>query len=177
MRARLLALAMLASPLAAGAAQEFGASWVQLGALSYHADRTQQYNENNPGLGFEYRLDGSSLLAVGRYKNSFFGTSKYVLWGWTPLDIGAITFVGMRIPSVRIGVMLGAVDGYRRSSGHFAPALLPLLSFEGRELGVNISALPNIGDIKGGVAIQFKAKFERDPGNRLSLVGTRAPEP
>jgi hypothetical protein len=147
-------------------AQENGDTWVHLGALSYHANRDKQYNENNGGLGVEYRFNHAHSLMIGRYDNSYFHRSNYALWGWTPIEVEYVNLMVVRIPRARFGFLIGGVDGYERNNGHFAPVLLPVLSLEWRQFGVNLSAFPSVAGVDGGMAIQFKARFEEHSGRR-----------
>jgi hypothetical protein len=61
---------------------------------------------------------------------------------------------------VSAGIAIAAIDGYPtyRDGGWFL-ALLPLLSIEGRRIGINFSIIPTIKDrIDGAVAVQIKLR-------------------
>ena len=93
-------------------------------------------------------------LIGGSYINSNRARTHYGAYEWRPLhwqvaglDVGA-------------GVALGAFDGYPnyRNGGWFV-APLPLLSVEGRYVGVNLSVIPTIRNrLDGALAVQIKLR-------------------
>lgn len=59
------------------------------------------YNEKNMGLAIGWRRPNTWVM-VGRYKNSFFGYSRF-LWSGVGVNVGGYQF----------GIFAGAVDGYQ----------------------------------------------------------------
>jgi hypothetical protein len=147
--------AIAAAPSPAGES----AVWLNLGALSYHPNRDRHYNERNVGFGVEYQFNARHAIAAGRYKNSYYETSNFAYYAWTPLAFGDVNLGVLRVPSLRIGMLAGAVDGYRRNSGRMAPIALPIAMFEWRHVGVNVTAFPHVGSIDGGIAAELKLRF------------------
>lgn len=134
-------------------AQESRASklWVTPGAVSYHLNRDKGYNEVNYGIGLEYRAGTDFSLALGQYKNSIGRTSHYALVGYTPWHPAS---------NVRVGALVGVVDGYQVHGGQIMPALIPVVAIEFRHVGVNISVVPPFRDkVDGALAVQFKFRF------------------
>jgi hypothetical protein len=155
----LVALAIGAQSLAAPVSGAESAVWFNVGALSYHPNRDKQYNERNVGFGMEYQFNARHALAAGRYKNSYYETSNFAYYAWTPLEFTNANLGILRVPSVRIGVLAGAVDGYRRNSGRLAPVALPIAMLEWRHVGVNLTAIPHVGNVDGGIAAELKVRF------------------
>lgn len=145
----LFLIAVVATP-AYGAETEPSRLWATPGAISYHFDRGQGYNERNLGVGFEYRMTNNTTLALGQYQNSVERLSRYALLGYTPWH---------PTERIKVGVMVGVASGYR-DKGKLSPVLLPVLAIEFRHIGINLSFVPPIKDKVGGaVAIQFKFRF------------------
>lgn len=125
--------------------------WVTPGAVSYHLNRSKNYNEVNTGFGVEYRASEDFSLALGQYKNSVDLTSWYALVGYTPFRLS---------DTVRAGVLFGAVNGYHANNGRFLPALIPVIAIEFRHVGANISFVPPFKDkTEGAIALQLKFRF------------------
>jgi len=160
----------------------FGASsvahadtWVSLGGVSHHFERSTPHNEENYGIGLEQDTSVAHLrLIVGEYKNSFWRESFYAGFSYTPLSLGP----------VRFGLMGAALTGYgnmtceTHQSGPTATASpmtttttscayhervraygVPFAQIEGERFGVNMLAAPPIAGKGGVVAVQFKVKF------------------
>jgi hypothetical protein len=123
------------------------------GLRSYHTDRSAGYNEDNRGFGAEYDVSPIVKLATGAFRNSIDKTSDYLgaaLLG-TPFS---------SLPELRAGTLLGAINGYPdMRHGSWFPMAIPMLSYEGKNFGTNVMALPKIGDISPVIAAQMKFRF------------------
>jgi len=123
------------------------------GLQSYHTDRAAGYNENNTGLGAEYDISPRAKIAAGLFRNSVDRESRYLgmaLLG-RPLD---------SIEGLRAGLMAGAINGYPdMRGGGFFPMLAPMMSYEGKNVGLNVMGLPKVGNISPVVAAQMKVRF------------------
>ena len=125
--------------------------WVSGMATSYHADRSANYNESNPGVGLEIDPEDSSLKYVlNVYKNSFGNVSVLVAAAWTPVKLGAF----------KAGVVGGAVSGYPLYHEKFGPVAALLVTYEGEKYGVNLITIPQLREKATSVAtLQVKIKF------------------
>ncbi|MGA8050890.1 MAG: hypothetical protein WCA09_12025 [Burkholderiales bacterium] len=121
---------------------------------SFHFDRSKDLRNANPGLGVEVTLAPEHVVMGGTFINSRDARSHYAAYAWRPLqgrwaglDVGA-------------GVILAAMDGYPtyREGGWFV-APLPVVSLEGRYLGVNLSVIPTLSNrIDGAFVVQLKLR-------------------
>lgn len=139
-----LLLAAGALPAAAGELPEV---WFTPGLLSHHFQQDRGFREVNYGPGAEVVLDTRHDLLAGGYRNSDDDHSHYAALYWHPLQWGP----------VGAGVVVGAFDGYRamRDGGWF-PAALPMVSLRYGRVGVNLTAIPSIGErLHGALAAQF----------------------
>lgn len=78
---------LLAFSLAAHAADALPPRWsLDINAASVHTEAwaRKKLNQDNPGLGVEYRFDNDWSAAGGIYRNSYRRTSVYALCAWTP---------------------------------------------------------------------------------------------
>lgn len=127
--------------------------WLSPGLSSYHADRGPKYNENNSGLGAEYDLSPRAKVAAGMFRNSVDRDSRYLgmaLLG-QPLD---------SVEGLRAGLLAGGINGYpAMRQGGFFPMIAPMLSYEGKNVGLNVLGLPKVGNISPVVAAQMKVRF------------------
>jgi len=130
--------------------------WVTLGGLSKHdgkrLDNGQDYNEINPGLGYEYPLDQNWSISAGVFHNSFSKPSFYVA-GFRQL-FGTETY--------RFGVSGGLFTGYAIST--IVPNLMPTFMYERERWGLNFFYSPSLR--RGGeritnntLIVQLKVKF------------------
>lgn len=123
--------------------------WLNLGGLSRHFSRAAGFNENNLGLGAEYRTSPEVSYMAGAYYNSVRKTTSYLAVNWQPLSFG----------DLRVGAAVGVMNGYpSQSKGGAFFAALPLASWEGKRFGINFGLIPSVGDIAGAVIVQFKVK-------------------
>ena len=145
----LLALLLCAS----GAQADFNSSrlWVNAGFYSAHFDTDKGLRNANPGLGVEYKLDDTWSATAGRFINSDNAHSNYIGAYYQPW-----TFAG-----ARWGVVGGAFNGYPKAyNGGWFPAVLPVATWEGKRLGLNLALVPPLKDrLYGAVSFQFKVRL------------------
>lgn len=125
--------------------------WLNAGMYSYHFRHDKDLNDENFGLGIEYRYTAANALTAGFFRNSDRETSSYLGWYWQPIQLGP----------ARLGAVLGALDGYpRMRDGGWFPALIPALSAESGKLGVNVFVIPGYQDrLYGAVSVQVKLRL------------------
>jgi hypothetical protein len=147
MKNLLTALIVMAAPAA------WADLWVNPGFYSYHFQRDKGFNNVNTGLGFETTLTEKYALTAGVFENSDRETSRYV-------GVYAMPF---KIAGFKAGAAIGAFDGYpKMRNGGWFPAAIPTVAFEGRQLGLNVSFIPTIGDRLHG-ALTFQVKYNLLP--------------
>ena len=130
--------------------------WISPGMVSFHFERNMGFNESNPGFGLEYSLNKDWSLAAGRFKNSEYNQSNYVTVAYQPLD-----FFGFKL-----GLAGGVMDGYSGPNNKYDkkpfPVLLPVMSYEHKNFGVNILWVPQVkteaATIYSAIGVQFKIK-------------------
>lgn len=137
-----------------------GEFWGSVMFGSYHTDRQTNYNEVNPGVGVEYKLDvvDNVRLLADRYKNSYSRASNFFGAAWTPLNMG----------DVHVGIAAGTVSGYKLYDYGYGPVAAGYVTWEGSKYGehrygVNLLILPPT-NVKGDpptwvFALQAKMKF------------------
>src|SRR5439155_1496549 len=114
---------------------------------SYHTDRSVKHNERNFGLGLEHDVSDNVRVIGGFYKNSDWRETVYAAIAWTPVRFGP----------VRFGGLAGVATGYDHP---ITPAAALLLQVEGKDIGLNLMAIPRISPDKPGViGLQLKARF------------------
>jgi len=125
--------------------------WLNTGFYSYHFQRDQGLDDHNWGVGLEYRYSSVNSVTAGRFHNSDLQMSDYVAWFWQPYAWGPL----------RLGGLLGAIDGYpKATNGAWFPMLLPVASLEYQRVGINLTIIPSFQDrLHGSISIQFKFKL------------------
>lgn len=124
--------------------------WLNLGFYSYHFQRNAGLDENNFGLGGEYRFSTTSSFTLGTYENSQSETSRYAGWYWEPIGSGPVKF----------GAFAGAVDGYPVRDGCWFIAIVPAASIEYGYFGANFLLIPSYKDeINGSISLQLKLRL------------------
>lgn len=142
-RATLLAIAF---GLGAGVAvPATAADWLTLSGLSYHFQKRQHWRQVNPGAGFERDMAdqgyGPWAVSAGYLRNSYDKHSIYAGVRWTPLSAGPFRF----------GLYGLAASGYP------SPVLLlPVVTLEGRDVGANLIAVPNLPGYSGYLGLQLR---------------------
>jgi len=137
---RLLAMLLLASIPA------WADTWITFGGVSDHFCHGCGLNNVNPGLGIEYDRTDHTKIIAGSYLNSYNRTTVYAGAAYQPIQYGPARF--------------GIVGGVATNYGLKVPVIAaPVVSVEYRDVGVNILAVPSIGNYSGLVTINFKIKF------------------
>ena len=127
--------------------------WINAGFYSAHFDTNKGLRNANPGLGIEYSLDDTWRLTAGRFINSDNANSNYLGAYYQPWHIG----------DIKLGVVGGAFNGYPKAfNGGWFPAVLPVATWEGRQLGLNVTFVPPMKDrLYGAVSFQLKYRFSQ----------------
>jgi hypothetical protein len=122
--------------------------WLNPGFYSYHFQKDKGLNNNNFGLGGEYRYSTVSSVTLGVFDNSDRQTSRYIGWYWQPLESGP----------VRFGAVVGAIDGYPNMlNGGWFIAVIPAASIEYKNIGANLMFVPSYKDrLYGAISLQLK---------------------
>lgn len=125
--------------------------WINPGMYSYHFQKDQNLNNNNWGIGLEYRFNTVASATVGNFKNSDNGHSSYVGVYYQPIAIGPI----------KLGVVAGGFNGYQSTNnGGWFPAVLPAITVEEGRFGANVFFIPTVGDkVHGAISFQLKVKL------------------
>jgi len=126
------------------------ALWVNPGLYSVHF-QDGDYNDENWGLGLEYRLTKDWSVSAGSFKNSDWETSHYFSFYWQPWMLGPI----------KLGATLGALDGYPNyKDGDWFFAVIPAATYEGKRVGLNVLLVPSYKDrLHGAISFQFKFRL------------------
>jgi hypothetical protein len=124
--------------------------WINPGFYSYHFDTEKNLNNNNFGLGVEYRYSTVNSIAAGRFNNSDRKISYFAGWSWQPLALGP----------VRLGGVVGIINGYpKANNGDWFPFILPVASYEYKRVGISVTLTPTYKDIiYGSLTVQLKLK-------------------
>ncbi|RJP65162.1 MAG: hypothetical protein C4535_15815 [Comamonadaceae bacterium] len=126
-----------------------GEVWLNVGGFSRHFSRGKGYNENNLGLGAEYRTSPEVSYMAGAYYNSVRKTTSYAAVNWQPWQVGPF----------KLGATVGVMDGYPSlADGGTFFAAVPMATWEGKRYGVNIGLIPSVGKVDGAVIVQFKLR-------------------
>ncbi|MFW2354385.1 hypothetical protein [Hydrogenophaga sp.] len=123
--------------------------WLNVGGFSRHFHRDAGYNENNLGIGIEYRTSPEISYMAGSYYNSVRKNTAYAAVNWQPWTVGPF----------KLGAAVGLMNGYpaMNRGGHFFAAL-PMATYEGERFGLNIGLIPSIKNVDGAVIVQFKLR-------------------
>ncbi len=124
--------------------------WLNPGAYSYHFQKDKGFDNNNYGLGGEYRYSTTSSVMLGVFHNSDRDTSHYIVWHWQPLEFGP----------VHLGAVAGVIDGYPQMlDGGWFPVVIPMLSVEYRYIGANLLLVPSYQNrLHGAISLQLKLR-------------------
>ena len=123
--------------------------WLNVGGFSRHFHRDAGYNENNLGIGIEYRTSPELSYMAGSYYNSVRKNTAYAAVNWQPWMVGPF----------KLGAAVGLMNGYpaMNRGGHFFAAL-PMATYEGERFGLNVGLIPSIKNVDGAVIVQFKLR-------------------
>jgi hypothetical protein len=146
-----LCIAVL-GPCAAHAETNLSKIWVNAGFYSAHFDTQKELRNANPGFGIEYSLDNSWSLTAGRFINSDNAHSTYMGAYYQPWQFG----------EWKLGVVGGAFNGYPKAfNGGWFPAVLPVASWEAKNVGINVMLVPPLKDrLYGALSFQLKYRFD-----------------
>jgi hypothetical protein len=135
----------------AQAQSELSKVWFNAGFYSAHFDTNKGLRNPNPGFGIEYKLSDDLSLTAGGFTNSDNAHSNY---------LGAY-FQPWRLGGVKLGVVGGAFNGYPKAlNGGWFPAVLPVASWESKNIGMNVMLVPPLKDrLYGAVSFQLKYRF------------------
>ena len=145
----LLALVLLACAPLAHAEFEANRLWLNAGFYSAHFDTNKGLRNANPGLGFEYKVDDTWSATAGRFINSDNAHSSYIGAYYQPWTLAG----------AKLGVVGGAFNGYPKAfNGGWFPAVIPVATWEGQHVGLNVALVPPLKDRLYG-AVSFQLKF------------------
>ncbi len=121
--------------------------WLNPGAYSYHFQREKGLNNNNYGLGAEYRYSTVGSVMIGGFHNSYRYTSHYVVWHWQPLAFGPFRF----------GAVAGGIDGYPKMlDGGWFFAVIPTVGIAYKNFGASLFVVPSYQNrLYGAISLQF----------------------
>ena len=162
MSARLISIAVLAAgamafgaPASADGVKQAPAVWINPGLYAYHFARDKDLRDRNFGLGVEVQTSPRYGFLAGSYSNSNGARSHYAGMLWRPFEWRSAS--GLRITA---GAALAAIDGYPNyRNGAWFVAALPMVSFEGKRLGLNVALIPTIRNrVDGALAFQVKLR-------------------
>ena len=130
--------------------QDVSYLWLNAGFETVHFDRHAGLNGNNLGVGAEYQFSTVSSLTAGIFNNSNRLRSRYAGMYYQPIE-----FYG-----AHLGVVAGAFDGYpKMRAGGWFPAILPMVTFEGDQFGLNVAIVPSYKNrLYGGISFQVKLR-------------------
>ena len=144
-----LALVLLACAPLAHAEFEANRLWLNAGFYSAHFDTNKGLRNANPGLGFEYKVDDTWSATAGRFINSDNAHSSYIGAYYQPWTVAG----------AKLGVVGGAFNGYPKAfNGGWFPAVIPVATWEGERVGLNVALVPPLQDRLYG-ALSFQLKF------------------
>lgn len=125
--------------------------WVNPGFYSHHFQEDRDLNNTNHGFGIEYRYSTVFAAIAGRYNNSVRQQTNYFALLMQPIAVGGI----------RIGGALGIINGYPEvNNGNWFPMIIPVASYEYKNVGINVTYIPTIQDtIYGALAFQLRFKI------------------
>ena len=153
-----LVFAALALATVTTCAPAHASAWsIDISTTSYHTRQwaRDSLNQNNPGLGLEYQTSSPNWsIAGGFYKNSYSREAAYATAVYTPLHIGPTS--GWHVAA---GADIGVVSGYTSAEVPCRPlmasAIVEIRSRDG--WGVNVVAVPNMGQAAGFIGLQIVA--------------------
>ena len=150
---RLLALVLLTAAGLARADLDSSRLWLNAGFYSAHFDTNKGLRNANPGLGFEYKVDDTWSATAGRFINSDNAHSSYIGAYYQPWTLAG----------AKLGVVGGAFNGYPKAfNGGWFPAVIPVATWEGPHVGLNVALVPPLKDRLYG-AVSFQLKFRLAP--------------
>ena len=133
-----------------GEEHKLPAIWINPGFYSSHFDTDKGLRNNNLGFGVEAVINEDWSATAGGFTNSNNARSNYVGAYYQPWHLGSWKF----------GVVGGAFNGYPNAfNGGWFPALLPVATWEGERLGLNMAFVPPLQDrLYGAISFQLKLR-------------------
>ena len=170
--ARLTLLSLLiVSPFSSALAGDLSAV---INGKSFHVNATEEWNENNLGLGLEYQLAGDSRWKKQLMVNGFLDSSEEMSY-MAGAGLHRTLFATHRLGGFYVDAGLNAFFMTRKdvNDNRPFPGALPSLSFGNRHVGVNLTYLPvkavermtnarMLDDTVSGIFfLQFKVAMDR----------------
>lgn len=112
---------------------------------AYHFDRSQDWNENNYGLGFEYDFDQHGdwipLITGSSFKDSFNQTSIYLGGGVKRRFLLSKDPTGFHFDIGAVGFLMTRKD---HNDNKPFPGLLPFVSVGNEYVAINMTFVPKV---------------------------------
>lgn len=138
--------------------------YLNINLTSYHFNQNKNYNEFNPGIGYEGKYQDWYIFS-GAYYNSFKEWSVYALGGYTPIH-----WQPTHNSQLSLGIALGIASGYEKVHIDWLPmhnnlGIIPMgglmLMWKTTQLknwGINLFVVPPIkkSDMSGFAGLQLK---------------------
>ncbi len=132
--------------------------WLTISQGSYHFKDREQYNQDNPGFGFEWGFKNEwvhdTRWVGGRFYNSDRRYSNYAGVIATPYRAleGSL--------HIKFGALVGVINGYPRAyNGGYFPLLAPVVTLQHGAVGANVFIIPPFKGIPATAALQLKVGF------------------
>lgn len=162
LRSVVLKTCLLLSPLVATTSAQAadwcsGGLWLDGMVASLHINPKKDFNDFNPGLGFECWPNQNWAVTAGGFRNSLDRPSWYAGGLWSP-DI--VTW-----SHVRLAVMAGIISGYNYGvwgiGGNHAvgPVVAPILMTNIGKFGLNLILIPPIPSDQLPATIGFMLRY------------------
>ena len=125
--------------------------WLNAGFYSAHFDTDKGLRNSNPGFGVEAVINEDWSATAGTFTNSDDARSNYLGAYYQPWHWG----------NYKAGVVGGVFNGYPKAfDGGWFPALLPVATWEGDRIGLNIAFVPPLQNrLYGAISFQLKLKL------------------
>lgn len=144
MKKPLIFLACWAGLLAMAPAQaQEPRDWITVSGVSWHFQQDRRdWRQVNPGAGLEREYRGTPWVATaGYFRNSYDRDTFYAGVRWMPWEAGPFRFGAF-------GLL---------ATGYPSPVLvLPAVSLQGKQVGANLVAVPNLPGYSGYVGLQLR---------------------
>ena len=138
--------------------------YLNVNLTSYHFNQSKNYNEFNPGIGYEGKYSDWRIF-TGAYYNSYKHWSIYALAGYSPIH-WQIT----QNNQITLGIALGVASGYEKVRINWFPqhdkiGIIPMgglmltwNSTQIKKLGINLFVVPPLrkSDMSGFTGLQLK---------------------
>lgn len=127
----------------------------QIHLAAYHAKAEDSYgvayNNDTPGIGVLCELANNTRITAGTYFNSYRRQSNYAAIVWQPVHFG----------NVKVGVLGGAVTGYRKDAGMAIPMAAFAASVPVEKIELHVAVIPETPGVSPMTAeFSFSFKFK-----------------